>query len=1188
MAATQPVAAAAVATPQPLSPVGGAEVRTNTPTLSWTRVDGAAKYDVWIDDNSDFTSPTKVSTTNSRYVLSAPLTNGSQFWEVRAYSGSTAGEWATGDFFIEQLDGPALSTPANGATLAQPADPPVLTWSPVAGATSYSIQVAGNDTFTASLKSYTTKTTSYVVPDQVPNGTYYWRVTANFATNISSKASEVRSYTIGPLPQVTGATATPADPSDTASASNNLVFDWDPVKGAKYYNIWVSSDPSFNDTTRTAVDPATKVYGTRFSPRDNIPQASYFWKVRAVNADGKFIEWPNVTRQGPFTHSWLDKPEIVYPQNGATVGDPFFFQWTPVAHATSYQLMISPDPTFTDAKPDLCPVAGTTYTPGSITPDDNCMPSEGGVYYWQVRAVDDPEGLNGQYNDLVDGQPYSFTYEPRESNPVRQTSPASGETVDVPILEWDAVPNTETYDVIVKSSTGDVTKGAGLHTNRWVVPDLDPADGPFTWTVQAVDAYGTRSTIPVQGPSFTLSGNLPPTSGLPPLTPLKGSSTHGTYAENHTTRFPLLTWEPMAGVDHYGLCIGTHRTDGGNPTCDIGKDTSVNRTNFHFPAAVGTGDGYFAEGAYDWAVLAYDKYGAILASGPFTTFYITPLDPVSDTRLALSGTAVLQDIDDPSSGTVCRTRIDYATNTGTCTDVPETPVFAWDAVDGASYYKIYVATSPNLTQMVYDDGHDERNQDRTVSTMWTPFGKHAPMAMPDATADTPYYWYVLPCKSRSQCNLDPHGRTNIATNGFTKISPAPALLSPADGTGISANDPTFSWSDYLTTNQGTTWRGQHPHQTARQYRIQIGPDPSFPSTGTVTEEVDQTTFTPFAQLLPEGDLYWRVQAIDAAGNGLQWSETRRFRKTTPSVTVLNSPAADVRTMGTIAFAWAPTEFAVNYRITVFLNDTGTRVWQATTAQTAYADDVPLATSDKPYRWQVERQDASGHWNQASPLQTFYVSGDAPTQVGPAAGQSVAANDAYFRWNDVIGASKYKLEYQRSGTSSPTTVTVNAREYAPTSTLAAGSYQWRVTALDAGGKPMTAAPSWTPLTVTGITTTTTTTPGKPGQGTPGVDASPRITSFSPRSGAKVSRTTTFKVVFSEAVKGVTASTVKLLQKGKSKGVKLRIKLSSDKRTLTFKPTKKLSRKKTYTAKLTNGIKDLTGHSIPAKRWSVKVK
>jgi len=168
------------------------------------------------------------------------------------------------------------------------------------------------------------------------------------------------------------------------------------------------------------------------------------------------------------------------------------------------------------------------------------------------------------------------------------------------------------------------------------------------------------------------------------------------------------------------------------------------------------------------------------------------------------------------------------------------------------------------------------------------------------------------------------------------------------------------------------------------------------------------------------------------------------------------------------------------------------------------------------------------------------------------------------------------------------VTVNAREYAPTSTLAAGSYQWRVTALDAGGKPMTAAPSWTPLTVTGITTTTTTTPGKPGQGTPGVDASPRITSFSPRSGAKVSRTTTFKVVFSEAVKGVTASTVKLLQKGKSKGVKLRIKLSSDKRTLTFKPTKKLSRKKTYTAKLTNGIKDLTGHSIPAKRWSVKVK
>jgi large repetitive protein len=64
---------------------------------------------------------------------------------------------------------------------------------------------------------------------------------------------------------------------------------------------------------------------------------------------------------------------------------------------------------------------------------------------------------------------------------------------------------------------------------------------------------------------------------------------------------------------------------------------------------------------------------------------------------------------------------------------------------------------------------------------------------------------------------------------------------------------------------------------------------------------------------------------------------------------------------------------------------------------------------------------------------------------------------------VDAATSYTFERRVLGSSTSTSVTTAALAYAPTATLAGGSWQWRVTALDAAGQTM-AASGWRDFTV----------------------------------------------------------------------------------------------------------------------------
>ena len=78
----------------------------------------------------------------------------------------------------------------------------------------------------------------------------------------------------------------------------------------------------------------------------------------------------------------------------------------------------------------------------------------------------------------------SFRYSRQQ---VRLVAPADDATVDVPTLRWDPVAGAEKYDVSVVSSTARPTVTNDLLDLVDADNTLNPADGPFEWTVQAID-----------------------------------------------------------------------------------------------------------------------------------------------------------------------------------------------------------------------------------------------------------------------------------------------------------------------------------------------------------------------------------------------------------------------------------------------------------------------------------------------------------------------------------------------------------------------------------------------------------------------------------------------------------------------------------------------------------------------------
>lgn len=1139
--------AAAIDAPSSLSPSG--PVSTATPTLEWNRVGGAARYEVQVDNNSDFGSllqPT-ITTTNNRTVPTVRLPADDVFWRVRAISSSGAQSiWARSDLVIDRTAGPTPRSPIGNEQLSQPTEPALLRWDAVRGAIRYHIEVDGDavpDWVGAT--TYTSPGPAFQIPAPQAPKVWHWRVRAEIATGVYTDWSDGASYEILPLAEVQ------QDPSmETGGPIQDVVLKWLPVPGAAKYELQVGLDRDFNQPVETRT-----VMSTRYSPTTTYDNDQFFWRVRAIDAGNNQMAWPNAPFS--FQRSWPQRPELLHPadQLSPAAGDEFYFQWTPVRHATRYQLDVGTDPNFSPTTFKSCLTASTTYTAG-YGPTDNCMPSQGTVHYWRVRALDAPRSpaVEGIYSQV-----HSFVY---DSGAVPLVSPADDAEVTVPTLKWNAARDAEKYKVEIRNAAGTSVGGSPIttHSLSWTPGvALNPTQGPFTWTVQAADINSSTSPR-YPGRTFTLAGS-PPTTGAAPLTPSPVAN---------GARFPSLTWEPYPDVKHYKIRIGV----AGSGFWDDPARSPILTSTYAYPAATDIGAHYLLPGNYVWQVQAVDQTNVASAWGPTGTFTIEDLPAVTGQRIALDGQAL-------DAGTTCNKALGTLVEEAQiCTGVPATPVLDWDPVPGAGGYMVYVSNDRELTNRIYTGV-------LTTSSRWTPTSAMSVESFADNQAGESYYWYVRPCKTINpvtRCGPDPTSSNAAATNAFRKVSPEVELLPPGansvnectpdtatllDGANC-AGDIAFSWEDYHTTNQGVFYEGglAPSHQAGQRYRIEISKNAQF-SPVLHFREVDQPTYTWFDDTLPEGDLWWRVQAIDADQNRLAWSDAAKITKDSGRVDLV-SPINNISVPGSTPFAWAPHDHAASYRLEVYRNDDDT--YSPSNLQFAadniklssYVHSTYLPTSATPYRWRVRWTDAGGESGPWTSGGRFRVEADGVGLLSPAAGSFQSPNGPLFTWDPVNAAVRYTVEVRRvNATSLVVNQSTPATAWATTSTLADGQYEWRVTAWNTSNGSLGSS-AWRRFTVD--------------------TTRPTVIKASP--GTQAGRTANFVATFGEPVVGVSSKSMRLYVAGRTTPLAAVVTTSSDGRKATLNPASNLVVGKRYQVRLTSRICDDAGNKLVGYSWKVK--
>ena len=270
----------------------------------------AAAYQVQVDNDASFASPEF----SVRHGQLPRRPDGGAASRPELLAGAslveeTTSSWSQGSFDVSPVGVPVPTSPADGSSLVQPDNPPLLRWDGAQGATSYTVQLDGDADFIGA-KSYTTKTTSLVVPDPLIVGTYYWRVIATKAAGIVSQPSATsqllrRSRWQRP-PRPTRRTASTS--RCRRSSSTGL-----PSRGRRATTSQVAHDAAFT----SIIDNATGITGTRYSRAISLDNNQYWWRVRAIDLLGQATPW--TTSQNGFRRNYPEQPTALYPLGTSSV-----------------------------------------------------------------------------------------------------------------------------------------------------------------------------------------------------------------------------------------------------------------------------------------------------------------------------------------------------------------------------------------------------------------------------------------------------------------------------------------------------------------------------------------------------------------------------------------------------------------------------------------------------------------------------------------------------------------------------------------------------------------------------------------------------------------------------------------------------------------------------------------------------
>jgi Tfp pilus assembly protein PilX len=283
----------------------------------------------------------------------------------------------------------------------------------------------------------------------------------------------------------------------------------------------------------------------------------------------------------------------------------------------------------------------------------------------------------------------------------------------------------------------------------------------------------------------------------------------------------------------------------------------------------------------------------------------------------------------------------------------------------------------------------------------------------------------------------------------------PTLVSPTSWKKIN-NSATLDWSD-VTDPSGVT------------YRIRL-----YNSSWSLLEEKPGLTSSAYAVSsfgsLADGTYYWRVRAVDGAGNASAWTTSWAFKldNMLPSMPVHQSPTSWKQVNNSATLDWSDVSDAsgVTYQVRLY-----SRSWSLVKDKTgltssAYAVSSFGSLADGTYYWRVRAMDGAGNasaWTTSWAFKLDNTLPSVPVHLSPPSWKKINSS-ATLDWSDVSDASgvTYQIRLYNSSWSmvkEKTGLTSSAYAVSSLGSLADGTYYWRVRAVDGAGNASAWTTSW---------------------------------------------------------------------------------------------------------------------------------
>lgn len=1101
--------------PSPISPIDGYTTSPDLadypplaiPEFKWTEVEGATSYRLQVSGDIGFTTTAvNITTPNTSYTptSSTIFPDGTWYWRVRVEAPAPIGEyssvWSFYKVWATETNKPILNEPADGATVDF-YDSPVFSWGPVMGAAKYKLQIYSSPGgWATTVYSATTLTTTHQPNEKLANGTYFWRVipvdVGGFEGTPSDEWSFISDYDPVELALIT--------PENNAEPTFTPTFKWTAVRGAQYYRLQYSTDPSFSANV-TQVDTRN----TSYTPTATLPNdVNYYWRVRVHSGDS-ISDW---TSSRTFIKRWYIKPILLTPTNGYQHQRFPVFSWTPVPGASYYKVEISVNPGFSPIY-DSGETANTFFSPSKYNGATN-------TYYWRVTPYDGngKAGVSSNtssyrsYNDSVaPSQVFPlFYYEPHP-----YLNPHEDRTVALPVFIWNRVSipsgSPEQGDIFADAYRLQVSTDPTFSTILWTVDTENTTatptnDNPFTPVAETDYFWRVRPLIggsevgewsQIWKARFDLSNGLDPKQDPELIRPSDGFE----FAEST----PLLEWFPIIGATGYEVQISDDDTfntiiESSSVSIPVYAATnslaqrSLGDVDFgiYYWRVRGLPDGVWSE-TRRFQIAAQSQWQFTRTLGDSDNRLQIGSDPVGDTDFNYDVTSLqvaqasnnwyfgFATIDSPDNNATYALYldIDHIEGSGGTFDAkgysintisgyqPEYIVYVLQDAGSFSADQVQLFSWTGSTwdtvsilsaiggELYQESGYVELKIPNTAIGYQDTTGSYALSLIslePNATA-------VFP---KDSVPSDPSVTSNGLISRFANVTERMNLVMPPNDAGEDSSPytsvPPFFWDwPVLSPWSGaiiTAYLDPLFTNVVESYNLSCS---SFP---TPVTNYAQTSHAWIDDFLGDNTYYWRVrpcyweddERINYYG---AWSQGWRFEREgfVPELSDAQVP------YGTPTFSWAMVEGAEYYDLQVDDDPSfGSTAININTRQNSYTPTTTLANGQ--YYWRVRVRRDGGMINDWTVNQSFTVYLPTPDGLTPASG-SIVNRAPTMCWepviktpeNPVLAAWKYRVQVSKDPNFSAIFDTVDTEQscWTPKKGYDDGDYYWRVAMIDGNSK-----------------------------------------------------------------------------------------------------------------------------------------